>query len=421
MVTAIAPAPPSPEVATDHREQLPAARTGDAPAHPTDASVTPIGTDTTGARRGRRFAGFAVTVLVIAVGVYALRGRLPAVGSVVDLLAAAQPLWVAAAVVATVVSLWAFALVQHGLVTDLGGNLSRGRSMVLTLTSGAISLALPGGSALGAGYTYRRLRRTGLSSADTGLSMVGSAGLLTGALLALYLAVTGPTLFGTLTAQFGGVTMTIAGLVSVVALGFGLHWLRTQGTTRVRAARHDQLALSTTSEVVPATGPAVRPVTRRRRATAAIAAGTRVLTGYLRDLRRAGASLPAATWRSGAMWAVVKWVADFAVLAAALLAVGAGVDLIAMASVYVGVQILRQIPLTPGGVGVIEAALLGGLIAAGVAAAPAAAAVVIYRGLTYWLTLAAGAVIALLVRGPSAPSSPHRGRRIARPLSVSAA
>jgi uncharacterized protein (TIRG00374 family) len=100
---------------------------------------------------------------------------------------------------------------------------------------------------------------------------------------------------------------------------------------------------------------------------------------------------------------VIKWAADFAVLAAATYAVGAEVDFVALATVYVGIQVLRQVPFTPGGIGLIEAGLLAGLIAAGSAAAPAAAAVVIYRALTFWLILPAGGIAALLDRAPAAP------------------
>ncbi|HEY5882123.1 MAG TPA: flippase-like domain-containing protein [Nakamurella sp.] len=112
----------------------------------------------------------------------------------------------------------------------------------------------------------------------------------------------------------------------------------------------------------------------------------------------AARSIPPGSWQLTALWAVVKWAADFAVLVSATLAVGADVDVIALATVYLGIQVLRQIPLTPGGVGIIEAALLAGLIAAGAAATPAAAAVVIYRLLTFWLILPAGGVAALLAR-----------------------
>ena len=88
-------------------------------------------------------------------------------------------------------------------MVNLGGDLSRRRSVELTLASGAISSALPAGAALGAGYTYRRLRRAGLRGADAGVTMVASAGMLTGALLLLYLVLTGPTLLDQLAESIG--------------------------------------------------------------------------------------------------------------------------------------------------------------------------------------------------------------------------
>jgi uncharacterized protein (TIRG00374 family) len=129
------------------------------------------------------------------------------------------------------------------------------------------------------------------------------------------------------------------------------------------------------------------------------------LVGFVRSSRDASRAIPAGSWKTGAALAVAKWVADFAVLAFATFAVGASVDFVSLATVYVGVQALRQIPFTPGGIGVIEAALLGGLIAAGAVAAPAAAAVVIYRVLTLWVILPAGAVAAVLDRAPASPGT----------------
>jgi uncharacterized protein (TIRG00374 family) len=124
---------------------------------------------------------------------------------------------------------------------------------------------------------------------------------------------------------------------------------------------------------------------------------------YARTSRATFRSIPAPAWRISSVFAVIKWAADFAVLAAATYAVGAEVDFVALATVYVGIQILRQLPFTPGGIGIIEAALLAGLIAVGSAAAPAAAAVVIYRALTFWLILPAGGIAALLDRAPASP------------------
>ena len=345
----------------------------------------------TGTGTGRKAVGLVGTVLAIALGIYVVRDRLPSVTSVVDLLTGAQPFWLAVAMIATAVATLAFSFIQRRLVTDLGGDLSRPRSVELTLTSGAISMALPAGSALGAGYTYRRLRRAGLTSADAGVTMVGSAGLLTATLLVLYLLMSGPTLIGEFAAVIGGNAVTALLLIIIVLAGLGIR--------RARGSAHSR---GNHSPVFPATVTVPPAGGRFVRLAAAVAAGVHTLRRYLQTLRITAASLPGATWRSGAGWALVKWAADFAVLAGAVLAVGADVGLVPMASVYVAVQVLRQVPVTPGGVGVIEAALLAGLVAAGAAAAPAAAAVVIYRGLTLWMVLATGAVVAVAFRPPPA-------------------
>ena len=49
--------------------------------------------------------------------------------------------------------------------------------------------------------------------------------------------------------------------------------------------------------------------------------------------------------------------------------------------------------LTPGGLGVVEAALTGALVALGLPGATALTAVLIYRGITFWLAAAAGWLI----------------------------
>jgi uncharacterized protein (TIRG00374 family) len=61
-------------------------------------------------------------------------------------------------------------------------------------------------------------------------------------------------------------------------------------------------------------------------------------------------------------------------------------------------QILAQIPLTPGGLGFVEAGLTATLVLAGVSAAEAALATLAYRVFSYWLPLPVGPVAALAFR-----------------------
>jgi uncharacterized protein (TIRG00374 family) len=57
---------------------------------------------------------------------------------------------------------------------------------------------------------------------------------------------------------------------------------------------------------------------------------------------------------------------------------------------YCAAQLLGQLPLTPGGLGVVEAGLTGTLALAAVPAATAALATLAYRAASYWLPLPVG-------------------------------
>jgi len=322
-------------------------------------------------------------VAAIAVGGWAVWDQIPSLTSIWSSLADANPGWLLVAVAAEAMSILAFSMVQRRLVMDLGGRLSRRRSVELTLASGAIASSLPGGSAIGAGYTYRRLRRAGLEKADIGVTMVASSGLLTGALLLLYVALTGPSLLDGLAQLIGHRHLRMLVLLLVVLV-------------LVAVFRHRQAVRTSPPLIVaPKRGETGPPP------TSMFGRAARSIVQFGRSSRASARAIPVSSWQTGAIWAVTKWAADFAVLACATFAVGVSVDFVSLATVYVGIQALRQIPFTPGGIGVIEAALLTGLIAAGAVAAPAAAAVVIYRVLTLWLILPAGAVAAVLDRAPA--------------------
>lgn len=79
-------------------------------------------------------------------------------------------------------------------------------------------------------------------------------------------------------------------------------------------------------------------------------------------------------------------------------ALGIDIDLIQMFIVFsLGIAVGTVTP-TPGGIGGVEAGLVAGLIAYGLAAAPALAIVLLYRLVTFWLGLAVGAVALIIVQ-----------------------
>ena len=100
-----------------------------------------------------------------------------------------------------------------------------------------------------------------------------------------------------------------------------------------------------------------------------------------------------ARWHWLTLATVVSHLSLFAVLLVALRAVGVDpeqVSAVEALAVFAFARLLTAVPFTPGGLGVIELALITGLAAAGGDRALVAAAVLVFRGLTYVLPIPLG-------------------------------
>jgi putative heme transporter len=94
---------------------------------------------------------------------------------------------------------------------------------------------------------------------------------------------------------------------------------------------------------------------------------------------------------------------------------GATSSALEFARVFFVVTLLSSFVPVPGGVGVVEVGLTGGLVAAGVAAPTALAAVVVYRLLTYVVPIVVGAVLYVVWRAGVRRQRPIRS---ASPVAV---
>jgi uncharacterized protein (TIRG00374 family) len=72
-------------------------------------------------------------------------------------------------------------------------------------------------------------------------------------------------------------------------------------------------------------------------------------------------------------------------LMGALIAVGASPDPGLVVLAFSAASVLTTVPVTPGGLGFVEAGLTGTLVLAGVSAAEAALATLAFRLVSYWL------------------------------------
>ena len=103
-------------------------------------------------------------------------------------------------------------------------------------------------------------------------------------------------------------------------------------------------------------------------------------------------------WPWALLAVVSKWAFDYFALLAAIAASGAKVQTIPVLLAYVAASVLGMIPITPGGLGFVEAGLAVTLVWAGLPAANATLATLAYRLVSYWLPLVLGIVAAVVYR-----------------------
>jgi uncharacterized membrane protein YbhN (UPF0104 family) len=225
--------------------------------------------------------------------------------------------WLGVAVLAEAASMAMFALVRRTLLRAAGFRVPVRATVAAVLVANSVHATLPGGFAFSTGYTYRWMRGRGVS---------------------------GPAATWCLAA---------GGLVSTAAL----------------LARHPRTAAATARRVLRL----VNAVRRRPPGT-----GADVFDRVLAELRlvRPGGG----DWLATTGYALLNWVLDaacFAACAAALDLRGLTLPLLLVA--YTAGMATSGLSPLPGGLGVVDAALVLSLVAGGVPAAAALPAVVLYR------------------------------------------
>ena len=322
--------------------------------------------------------GPAVVGVGVVVGVFGF--ALPRVASYRDVIDVVSDLtwWeVAALAVATVWNVVTFAPPWRAAVPGLG----LWHALVMTQASTAAASTFPGGEAVGLGLTFGMLRGWGFRSG----AIAAAAAVVTAmnALAKVLLPVA--ALVGLLvTGRQGGLLglLTVIGVAAIgLLLGAAVVALRTDASTRAFAARLDEWRLRI-------------PLVRRRAASSPLA-------DRLSHFRRETIGLLRQRWFQLLGWTLIGHLSVFVVLLVALRAVGVPseeVDFVEAFAAWALTRLLTAIPITPGGLGIVELGLTGALVAAGGANDAVVAAVLLYRLLTWLPPIVLGAPAALLWR-----------------------
>jgi uncharacterized membrane protein YbhN (UPF0104 family) len=247
------------------------------------------------------------------------------------------------------------------------------QAAVATESSTAVSNTVPGGGAIGIGMNYAMFHSWGFSRSRSSVALLVSGVWNNFAKLGMpvvalaLLALTGSPSGGRLVAGLLGV----AGLAGAVVL-FGMLLHSHEAATRLGLAAGRVAS-------------AVLRLFRRPPVHGWEKATTRFRTRTVRLLR--------ARWHTITLSTVVSHVSLYLVLLVALRHVGVSNSQLHWAevlAVFAFARLLTAIPFTPGGLGVVEFALITGLSAAGGPRAAVAAAVLIFRVLTYVLPIPLG-------------------------------
>ena len=109
-------------------------------------------------RRGLRAVGL---IAAVAVAVVVLRGQVPGLGAMWAALRQADPGWLILAAAAQVLSIEMFARQQTSLLRGFGVPMSNARSLAITYASTAVSVTMPAGGVVAAGFTIQQWRGRG--------------------------------------------------------------------------------------------------------------------------------------------------------------------------------------------------------------------------------------------------------------------
>jgi hypothetical protein len=226
----------------------------------------------------------------------------------------------------------------------------------------------PGGGAIGAALQYRMLVQAGVDRPQA-VGALTAANLMTFAVvLALPVMAVPAIIAGRVEGKLLQATLIGGGVfLALAALGAA------------------SLAFDRPLTVVGRGVQRVRNRLRRRHAQPVTGLPARLLGERDRVLAALGPR-----WKRALLATVGRWAFDYATLFAALEAVGSHPRPSLSLLAFCAAQVLSQIPITPGGLGFVEAGLTAMLTLAGVSPGDAVLATFAYRLFSYWLPLPVG-------------------------------
>ena len=302
----------------------------------------------------RRVVGAALLGLAIALAY----GRRHELHQAIDLLSDLRISGLVVAIALEAASMVAFARLQRWLLHEGGVEVGLIPMVQITLAGNALSTSLPGGAAWAAAWAFGQLRRRGADRVLAGWVVLVAGALASYALFMLLV-------IGSLVAGSRG---------------------------PAASARPVLIALAAIPFVVAAFVLAAKrwPIVERlappaQRALRALPKGGVALGAIQRTWERLFTVRPSrAAWVEAFGLGALNWLENCACLVACIWAIHGHIPWHGILVAYTLTQVLASVPITPGGLGVVEGGLTALLVAYGMPTNQALASVLLYRAVSFW-------------------------------------
>src|SRR5262245_18275475 len=336
----------------------------------------------------RRTVKILILIFVVYYLVLPQIGGLRAAG---DEITSVNPLLLALGVAFEASALIAYSFIPRACLPP--GCLPFNRLLRIQLATKALSNTVPGGSAAGSALGYRLLNVAGVRGPDAGFALATS-GLASAVVL--------------------NVILWVALLISIPAVGFNPLYVTAAivGVFIMGVFAAIVIGLVKGEDVAER---ALRAVARKvhwldEERTGAV---VKRLAQRLKELLAEPQLM-----RRVILWATANWLLDAASLWIFLRAYGANVDAIGLLVAFGLANVLAALPITPGGLGIVEGVLIPTLVGFGADRTSAALGVASYRFVQYWMTLPIGGISYFTLR--YGPWSIVRARRLEKLRQVAA-
>jgi len=256
-------------------------------------------------------------------------------------------------------SMVVFARLQRWLLQAGGVNIGLGEMVEITLAGNALGTSLPGGAAWAATWAFGQLRRRGADRVLAGWVILVAGALASFALFVL--VAVGAWVAGAHgpVAHLRWLAAALAAIPVVVGAGF-------LGAARSGAVRRTIASIwAWVRDHLPG------------------AASTGRVIGNIHQSLQTVKPGPVG-WLEAFGLALGNWVSNAACLLACIIALHVHVPWGGLLVIYALTQISASLPITPGGLGVVEGSMAALLVAYGTPGSQALAVVLLYRIVSFW-------------------------------------